>query len=178
MESVHNFTQAYSQAPWRKQLHIIGTFLLIVVSIALVAGIYLNVTARAAAIGREIQGMQVRLGGLQRVTSDPQAEPEPLPIEELEQRIADLQAELASLTSYEVMYERARALGLRPVNPEEVLYLEVPGYVEPQTAILAPPPEPVFVSTRGISPAFRQSLVDWVKLQILQTSDLWKEVQP
>ncbi len=46
MERVYGLTQAYSQAPWRKQLQLIGIFLVVLVFFALVAGIYLSVTAR------------------------------------------------------------------------------------------------------------------------------------
>ncbi len=42
MDGVRQLTQAYSQAPWRKQLQILGLFLLVVVLAALVAGIYLK----------------------------------------------------------------------------------------------------------------------------------------
>jgi hypothetical protein len=53
MDRVQSLTQAYSQAPWRKQMQIIGLFLLVLVLTALV-GIYLSVTARAAAVGRDL----------------------------------------------------------------------------------------------------------------------------
>ena len=38
MERVERYSQAYSQAPWRKQVQLLGLFLLIVVFMALVAG--------------------------------------------------------------------------------------------------------------------------------------------
>ena len=82
MDNIQQFTQAYTQAPWRKQLHMIGTILLALVSAAIVAGIYLNVTARAAAEGREIQDMQVRLYGYHYLTGD--ASESKVPIEERE----------------------------------------------------------------------------------------------
>ena len=60
MEQVRRLTkQAYSQAPWRSQTQIIVVFMLAVVAAALVAFIYLNTTAQAATIGRQIQEMQV-----------------------------------------------------------------------------------------------------------------------
>ena len=59
MEQVRRLTkQAYSQAPWRSQTQIIVVFMLAVVAAALVAFIYLNTTAQAATIGRQIQEMQ------------------------------------------------------------------------------------------------------------------------
>ena len=70
MENIHQLTQAYSQAPWRKQMYMIGVILLVLVSAAIIAGIYLNVTARAAAVGRQIQEMQVRVYGYHYLTGD------------------------------------------------------------------------------------------------------------
>src|SRR5665647_1003448 len=98
MENIHQLTHAYSQAPWRKQMYMIGVILLILVSTAIVAGIYLNVTARAAAVGRQIQEMQVRVYGYHYLTDS--AGESYVPIEELEQRIANLNSQLAYLTSY------------------------------------------------------------------------------
>jgi hypothetical protein len=50
--------------------------------------------------------------------------------------------------------ERAYALGFRPVKPEEVEYLYVPGYVAPKAATLAAAPElqPSAPSTRRNTP--------------------------
>jgi len=47
---------AYKQAPWRVQRQWVGAFLLIVIGGAMIAALYLDVTARAAVAGREIQG--------------------------------------------------------------------------------------------------------------------------
>ena len=173
MESVQKFQQAYLQAPWRRQLQIALTFLLVLVSVAIVAYIYLNVTTSAAALGREVQYMQVSgaYGLTQEYTGD-------LSIEELKQDIADLEAQLGQLTSYQVLDERARELDLEPATPDQIVYMEVPGYQGRQPAVMAPPPEPVIVSAAGISPDFRESLVDWIKMEILQTAQLFKEVQP
>ena len=65
-----NIVQAYRQSPWRIQLQVVGLFLLLLVMIALVAGIYLNVTARAATIGRRIQEMQFEIQVNQRLNAD------------------------------------------------------------------------------------------------------------
>lgn len=175
MESVQEFRQAYLQAPWRRQLQIALTFLLVLVSVAIVAYIYLSVTTRAAAVGREIQYMQIRMSGLYGLTEEKTGD---LPIEELKQNIANLEAQLAQITSHEVMEERAKDLGLVPASTDQILYIEVPGYQGRQPAIMAPPPEPVIVSAAGISPDFRESLIDWLELQILQTARLLKEARP
>ena len=178
MEHVNKFRQSYSETPWRKQVRNIVSILLLVVSVAIIAYLYLNVTAQTAAIGREIQGMEIRYGRLPQIDADPEDEDNYVPIEEVEQRIAVLKSELANLTSYAVLGGRARALGLDPVNPAEITYLEVPGYRGKQPVVLAPPPIPVVVSAPGISPAFQVSLLDWIKKEIVSTSTLLKERRP
>jgi hypothetical protein len=174
MESVQKFQQAYLQAPWRRQLQIALTFLLVLISVAIVAYIYLSVTTRAAAVGREIQYMQVRMSGYHSLTG---MDTGAVPVEELKQDIANLEAQLGILTSFQVMDERAQELGLQPADPTQLLYLEVTGYQGQQPAVMAPPPEPVIVSAAGISPDFRESLIDWIELEILQTAKLFREAQ-
>ncbi len=169
-------THAYSQAPWRKQTYLIGVILLFLVCAAIVAGIYLNVTARAAAMGRQIQEMQVRVYGYHYLTGD--AGESYVPIEELEQDISNLNSQLAYLTSYSVMKERVRKLDLKYIDAFSVMYLDVPGYLDRQTTSLAPPPQPVVVSASGIAPEFKQSLFDWVVDQVQKTTELFSEVQP
>jgi hypothetical protein len=135
--------QAYKNAPWRLQLQMIGGFSLVVVLVALVAGVYLNVTARAATIGREIQGMEATILELQRDN-------------------ADLENQLGMLTSIRTMQQRAEELGFQPINPAEVLYITAPGYAGRQPATLAPPPGPVQASASNLPPEYTQSLFDWL----------------
>src|SRR5512135_877503 len=108
MENINRLTHAYSQAPWRKQTYLIGVILLCLVCAAIIAGIYLNVTARAAAVGRQIQEMQVRVYGYHYLTGD--ANSNYVPIEELEQKIANLNSQLAYLTSYAMMSDRLKKM--------------------------------------------------------------------
>src|SRR4030065_1247211 len=175
MENIHQITHAYSQAPWRKQMYMIGVILLILVSAAIIAGIYLNVTARAAAVGRQIQEMQVRVYGYHYLTSD--AGEVTVPIEELEQRIANLTSQLAILTSYKVMQERVKDLNLDPIEADHIEYIEVPGYIDRQTTSLAPPPEPVVVNASAIDPQFKESLFEWVTEQVQRTARYFSDVQ-
>lgn len=176
MENIKKLTQAYEQAPWRRQMYMIGVILLILVSAAIVAGIYLNVTARAAAVGRQIQEMQVRVYGYHYLTSD--AGEVTVPIEELEQRIANLTSQLAILTSYQVMRERVKDLNLDPIDADHIEYMEVPGYIDRQTTSLAPPPEPVVVNASAIDPQFKESLFEWVADQVQRTARYFSEVRP
>ena len=91
---------AYRQAPWRVQRQWIGAFLLVVIGVAMIAALYLDVTARAAVAGREIQEMRIQITTIQREN-------------------ADLETQLADLTATAVMEKRATALGYRPVQPGE-----------------------------------------------------------
>lgn len=154
----------------------IGVILLFLVCAAIVAGIYLNVTARAAAVGRQIQEMQVRVYGYHYLTGD--TGENYVPIEELEQKIADLNSQLAYLTSYAIMQERSKDLNLTPTDADHTDYMEVPGYVDRQTTSLAPPPVPVVVTAASIAPEFKESLFDWVADQVRKTAKLFSEAQP
>jgi len=46
---------AHRQAPWRVQRQWVAAFLLFVIGAAMIAALYLDVTARTALAGREIQ---------------------------------------------------------------------------------------------------------------------------
>lgn len=159
MESVQRFTHAYSQAPWRKQLQLIGLFLLGLIIVALVAGIYLNVTARAATIGRNIQGLR-------------------FDIEELERQNADLESQLAVLTSNREMQKRAEDLGFYSVDSEEILYVVVPGYIERQPLDLDDSPMPPLPRTQALSPEYTQSLFDWIRERVFEPASPLAEVRP
>src|SRR4030042_5152429 len=176
MDNIHQLTHAYSQAPWRKQMYMIGVILLFLVCAAIVAGIYLNVTARAAAVGRQIQEMQVRVYGYHYLTSD--GGEAYVPIEKLEQKIADLNSQLAYLTSYSNMVERVKGLNLTPIAPDHIEYIEVLGYVDRQTTSLAPPPMPVVVNASVIDPQFKESLFEWITDQVRKTANLFSEAMP
>jgi hypothetical protein len=141
---------AYRHAPWRVQLHLIGVFSLIVVLAALIAGVFLNVTARAATIGREIQVMEENIFELQRDN-------------------ADLENQLGLLTSIRTMERRAEDLGFQPVNPDEMLYVSVPGYAGRQAASLAPPPGPILVLDSTLPAVYTQTLFNWLKETTFQS---------
>ena len=175
MQHFNRFTQAYSQAPWRKQMQMIGAFLLALIVVWIIAAIYLDVTARGAAIGRQVQEMQVRSSSLSVNASAPDADK--LSIEELKQIKADLESKLAYMISDKVMAERAKDLGFKPTSPEDILYLEVPGYVPRQVAQLAPPPGANLPSadSEHIMP---QTLGDWLTERLFEASDLVKGMQP
>ena len=137
---------AYRQAPWRVQRQWIGAFLLVVIGAAMVAALYLDVTARTAVTGREIQELRVQITTVQREN-------------------ADLETQLADLTSSVAMQRRALELGYRPIQPGELDYVSVPGFVPPEPDILlaatdsAPP-------TRELPAEYTQSLLEWFEDRI------------
>lgn len=159
MNGVRQLTQAYSQAPWRKQLQILGLFLLVLVLAALIAGIYLNVTARAATYGREILMMQ----------SD---------IEELNLINADLRTRLAMVTSATEMEKRALEMGFEPLDRDEVTYLVVPGYIPPQGAVIAPPPKPTVIVAASLPADYTESLFDWLRVRLVPAARELLEIKP
>ena len=137
---------AYRQAPWRVQRQWVGVFLLVVVGVAMVAALYLDVTARTAVTGREIQELRIQITTIQRET-------------------ADLETQLADLTSTSAMQRRALELGYRPVQPGELDYVTVPGFVPPEPAILlaakdSDPP------TQILPAEYTQSLLEWFEDRI------------
>lgn len=148
MDSVRSLTQAYSQAPWRKQLKFIVLFLLIVVFSALIAGIYLDVTARAATMGREIQLMQQKIEAIKLVN-------------------ADLETRLAILLSANQMASRARSLGFELIERDQMDFVVVDGYPGRQPPVLAPSPEPVRAVAAALPSNFTESLFDWVQQEVV-----------
>lgn len=193
MEQVRRFTkQAYSQSPWRSQTQFIVVFMLVVVATALVAFIYLNTTAQAATIGRQIQEMQVNLQDVQDieyVPEDPLAAAslenaselpeEVVPIEVLRMQISVLETQLAALTSLDRVAEEAARAGMVPRDPEKMDYIAVPGYAGRPLANLAPAPRMERIETPVLPEVYRQSLIDWLKMQVVSTSQiLLEEVKP
>ena len=134
---------AYKQAPWRVQRQWVGIFLLLVIGVAMIAALYLDVTARTAVTGREIQEMRIQITTIQRET-------------------ADLETQLADLTSTAAMERRAVALGYRPVQPGELDYVAVPGFVKPEPAILLAAKD-VSPQTDTLPTEYTQSLLEWLE---------------
>lgn len=159
MNHLENLAQTYAQAPWRRQLQFIGLFLLLLVSIALVAGIYLNVSAKTAAVGREIQSMQDQ-------------------IEDLDREIEDLQSQLATVLSSSEMEARALKMGFAPLAADQTVYLKIPGYAARQPAVLAPNTQRTLVSAPVLPAQYTESLLDWARRQLENLPNLLSEVKP
>jgi len=132
---------AHKQAPWRVQRQWVGAFLLAVIGMAMIAALYLDVTARAAVTGREIQELRTEITTIQQTN-------------------ADLETQLANMTSTIEMQRRALVLGYRPVKPGELDYVAVPGFFVPEPKILLvaedTPPQ-----VYSLPPEYSQSLIEW-----------------
>ncbi len=132
---------AYKQAPWRVQRQWVGAFLLSLIGLAMIAALYLDVTARAAVAGREIQELRFDITTTQRIN-------------------ADLETRLANMTSTIEMQRRALELGYRPVKPGELDYVAVPGFFlpEPEILLVAEDTPPQVLS---LPAEYSQSLIEW-----------------
>lgn len=133
---------AYKQAPWRVQRQYVGAFLLAVIVVALISALYLDVTARAALAGREIQELRIGITATQRSN-------------------ADLETELGGLTSSTRMQQRALELGYRPVKPGELDYIFVPGYIAPEPDILVAAVD-VTTPAYRLPDEYTESLLEWL----------------
>lgn len=147
----NHILQAYKQAPWRIQIQWIGLFLLALVLIASITGIYLSISAQAAASGRRIQFLERRISNINN-------------------EIAELNANLAAAKSVENMKSRAEALGFIPINPHEAVYLEIPGYNPHADLVLAPPRVNIISESPTVLSAYTLSLWDWLVQNIWQVS--------
>jgi len=136
---------AYKEAPWRTQRKWIGLFLVGTIAVGMVAGIYLNVTSKAALAGREVQVLEEDITEAQRNN-------------------ADLETELAELLSTGNLLARAEEMGFVPTDPEEVVFISIPGYFPPAPVVMA-----ASNATRhspALDPRFSQSLFGWFDEQM------------
>jgi hypothetical protein len=117
--------------------------------LALLAGLYLNITASASIAGREIQSLDVEITANEQIN-------------------ADLETRIASLMANSVLEQRAKALGFQPVERVTLQYMLVPGYFPPQAPNLLPASAPNQVISQ--SPEFNETLIDWAARQIKSAS--------
>jgi cell division protein FtsL len=133
----------------RIQRQWIISFVAVIAMLALLAGLYLNVTASASIAGRQIQNLEIE------ITAN-------------EQFNADLKTRIAGLLANSVLESRAKALGFQPVERTSLQYMVVPGYFPPRAASMVPAATPV----KSISdlPEFDQTLFEWISEQIQAAS--------
>ncbi len=142
MKKPKQLLQAYKQAPWRVQLQWIGVFMLVLVLIAAIAGVYLNLSARASSAGRAIQSYEYKAS-------------------ELEREINDLSTQLAYILSSDQMVTRINKSKMQMLDPERALYIEVPGYIPHTSFTLGTIPETTDTSFTTLRSEYTDSLWDW-----------------
>jgi len=150
IQNVNHLVHAYKIAPWRVNRQWFGTAFLVVLSMAIIAALYLDVTSKAAIAGREIQDLTAAMTVSRQMSGD-------------------LQTRLASLTSASVMQRRALELGFRPIKTGEAEYLAVPGYVTLEPDILSSAAIPQ-LSALSIPREYNESLLEWVDAKISASS--------
>ncbi|MCX7754964.1 MAG: hypothetical protein N2117_06920 [Anaerolineales bacterium] len=139
----------HREMPLRLQHEWLAAFLAFVMLTGLVAGLYLNVTARTAITGREIQSLEAEIAANKRDN-------------------ADLQTQIAALLSHQSLSQRARSLGFEPVQRQEVEYIVVPGYFPSQgVQFVQPVAETDLLTAR---PEYNESLFEWLGRQLESAS--------
>lgn len=121
------------------------TFVAVVAMLALLAALYLNVTASASIAGRQIQYLEVDIVANEQVN-------------------ADLQTQIATLMSNTVLEQRAQAMGFEPVDRTKLEYMVVPGYFPPSAVTMVSSVAPTEILAN--SPEFNETLIDWISKQI------------
>jgi hypothetical protein len=144
--TVINYVHAYKQAPWRIQRQWIGAFMLAILGLAMVAALYLDITAQAAISGRVIQDMSSEIIANQQVNFD-------------------LETKFAELTSTSSMEARAKTLGYAAVGSDQLEYLVVPGFAAPKPEILSGAMI-LKPSAPSIPPEYTESLIDWLNQRL------------
>lgn len=135
--------QAYKQAPWRRQIRMIGLSLIPVVLIAFGIAIYLIISAQAAAAGLEIMDLHFEE-------------------EEILRDIANQRSDLAYLTSYARMQKRAKKLGYDSPSEDSLRHMTINGYQGQSPVLIAPPPGDGQSFSGAVNSAYQQSLSNWV----------------
>ena len=134
--------QAYRQAPWRVQLQWIGLFMLGLILTASIAGVYLSISGQAAAAGRNIQFIE---GDMDKINNE----------------IAELTADLAEASSTGKMLAQAEDLGFKMLDPDQAIYLAIPGFDPGADLVLAPPRINPISERPVLRSSYKSSLWDW-----------------
>ena len=142
-----SLNQAYSNSPRRQKLQIIGSVFMAIVITALMLILYLVVSARVVSMGRQLQ----------------QAKDE---IDQLVYQSVNYRNQIAQLSRFDLMEEKAIELGFRAPYPGEVFYVPVPGYQQgPETHVeIQQDTRPAVINVNLLE--YHQSLIEWVGEQL------------
>ena len=127
-------------------MQVIGIFMLVLVIVGSIAGLYLYISGRAAATGRRIQKLEMRADSLNL-------------------EINDLRTHLAHISSANALKARIDSLNMQTVDPHTAIYLEVPGYDPNLRSEVqeVQQPEP---KKAGLLPEYTSSLWAWLRERI------------
>jgi hypothetical protein len=126
------------KAPWRTQTQATSIVALSVIVVLVIGTLYLAQATSTATTGRDLQALELHR-------------------QELEQKNAQIEAEIAALRSVPRLTQRGLELGFRPARSEEIEYLPVEGL----PPISAPQPEPVELEV----PVYDETLSGWLRTQ-------------
>jgi hypothetical protein len=143
IDMTHNLIQAYRQTPWRGQLRWVGLFLLALVVVALIAGMYLNITAQTVAAGVLIQELNNERTQLML-------------------NISNEETALADIKSTDQMQKRADELGFQRSDLHGALYLQISSYSGRQGVHLGEAYTSTTLPRQLIKPSYTQSLWEWI----------------
>ena len=139
-EAVNTLDSARSM-PLNIQQQWVILFAVAIAVVAMVAGLYLDVTARAAITGREIQNLELEIAENRRTN-------------------ADYETDFALLMSNQVMQSRAESAGFEMLDYEQAEYMIVPGYLPVDGVQFKI--EVVETPAISASPEFHASLLTWL----------------
>ncbi len=124
----------------------VGTILVVITGVSMIASLYLNLAARTTLVGREIQNLEWQTG-------------------KVREENANLKTELARLLSYKEIDRRSDALDFHAATAAETHYLVVPGYEGKEPVNLV---DGIRADSQQniISEAYTQSLFDWFGQQM------------
>lgn len=135
--------QAYQQKPWRRQMKWVSRLLLIAFFVALGSAIYLGLAGEVTAVSQQLRE-------LNRAKND------------LQERIASHESELARLSTARAIQPKLEALGYEHYSYEDVVYVGVAGYEPLRPAQLAPPASERNLTQPVLRSSYTQSLWDWL----------------
>ncbi len=140
--------QAHKQAPWRVQAQRFGAVALGLVGFAIIAFLYLSISAQIATAGIQVQNLDYGRTELKREN-------------------ADLLTKWAYFTSAAVMEKRAQDMGYELIDPLNVTYMVVEGYAGKELPEIEEAPFTSLDIPSLIKPGYAESLSDWFNTTIL-----------
>lgn len=136
------FNQVWRQAPWRTQTQATSLVMVTVIIVVVIGAMYLAQVSRTAAAGRRLQELEAQR-------------------QVLEQKNAQLRAEIAALRSVPRLISQAEQAGFHVAESNEVEYLPL-GEAPPN---LTPTPTP-FPTAEEVVPAYDETLGSWLADQM------------